>query len=253
MIIYAKAGDCTQSREIREVFSKGDVAIGENGVTVFYYNDDGIWVSQEFDEANDTIGKFADLVGNSSCVRFLLDPKKGVQLSLVSDRVSSGNLPTFFFPRLDHPMSDEEFRRRVFEYGPPQNADEHAIEIIRGIDPSDEDSVKEGLLKWILALTITDDNVFDFSKVRNWVLLRENAEAFWNQCGFAGEFELSEPQDGNGFGFAEFRFEFDINTVLQIHGDSLQDFLKLIGSSEGIILETATEQGHVFLNLSFGI
>lgn len=253
MIICAKAGDCTQSSEIREVFSNGDVAIGENGVTVFYNNDDGIWVSQEFDEANESIGKFADLLGNSSYVRFLLNPQHGVQLSLVSDKIESGNLPTFFFPRLNHPMSDEEFQRRVLEYGPPQNVNGRAMEIIREIDPANERSVKEGLLKWIIALTISDDNVFDFSRARNWNSLRESAVKFWAENQLPGEFEISEPVDGNDYGFVEFRFEFNSETTMTIPHKSMNGFLEMVNNSSGIILETAINNGTVFLNLSFGV
>lgn len=182
-----------------------------------------------------------------------MTPKDGVQLSFVSDKISSGNLPTFFYPRLENPLSDEDFQRRVSEYGPPKKQNEKAAEIIRSIDPDDEVSVKEGLVKWILALTISDDNVFDFSKARNWISLRKCAESFSARHPWFGKLELSEPVNGGDYGFAEFNLCVDNDAVLQLSDDSLADFKDLISRSKGIILETARENGTVFANLVFSV
>lgn len=235
------------------VFSKGDVAIGENGIAVFYYNDDGEWVSQEFDDDNGNLERFAKIVSSACCVRFSMIPENGVQLSFVSDKISSGNLPTYLYPRIEKTMSDEEFERRVSEYGPPKNVNGKAMEIISEIDPTDEVSVKEGLVKWIIALTISDDNVFDFAKTRNWVSLRKAAEEFRDKYGSFSELELTPPLDGNGFGFAEFKFSADNEAVFELQNDALEGFRNLISKSCGVILETARENGMVFVNLVFSV
>lgn len=254
LIKYAEAGGFTQGiSEIRNVFSKGDIAVGKNGITVLYFNKDGEWITQEFCENDESLARFLEIVMGASSVRFCMMPKNGVQVSFLSDKISDGNIPTFLYPRLENPMSDEEFQRRVSEYGPPKEPNKEAQEILEAIDPNDENSVQAGFVKWILAIMGPDDNLFDFAKMRDWNLLKRSAELYIQKYPWIGELEITDPINSDDYGFAEFCIHADRERVLQFNDDVLAGFRDLVCQSRGIILETARQNGNVYINLAFSV
>ena len=225
---------------IRRVFSKGNIVLSPEGISVIYTHKDG-WVTQslsvtpeEYDWKQTILGllekseRFGISYRAGKFVKFLFE-NHGVCEEYV------------LYPPLDHEVSLEEFLASIEDE--PMN--EEFFDFFLGVDLSDDDEVIQKFLEYCDSFKY--DGLF-IGNTRRWLDYRKAVVEFAMALG--AEVEVFEP-DAEFSGAVEIRFPEEIRKTIWFSEKSTGELQKIITDSSEMCIECNVSDG--FLNITFYI
>lgn len=231
--------------DVRNLFSKGTIAVGENGVSVIYTHRNGNGWGAVIQDTGDSNKRFQELI--LWCDRFIISYERARFVKIEFKHKFCGIIPSLF-PPVKIPMSKEEFDELRNSLQMPASDRKVFDGIFEGVDQKDEDDMLERLGKWVDYVDRNEaPKEYELSDIKRWREMKSIASSLSKE--FMCEEVLIEEPDDEYEGSIEFRIVSSKKLSVALDGEKKRAFANLAGYSNCVSFEIDVD--NAFVNIIF--